>query len=92
MTSINTSSGVAKDIVNKYIRKNMTIGLGSGSAVTQIVKEIGMISIKDSLSFIPTSLQIGIVAEELNLRISDDTKINEINIVFDGAIFVVLVS
>ncbi|HEY7080526.1 MAG TPA: ribose 5-phosphate isomerase A [Nitrososphaeraceae archaeon] len=85
MTSINTSSGVAKDIVNKYIRKNMTIGLGSGSAVTQIVKEIGMISIKDSLSFIPTSLQIGIVAEELNLRISDDTKINEINIVFDGA-------
>ncbi|HEY7571839.1 MAG TPA: ribose 5-phosphate isomerase A [Nitrososphaeraceae archaeon] len=82
---INTSSGVAKEIVNKYIRENMTIGLGSGSAVTKIVKEIGKISIKDSLSFIPTSLQIGVVAEELNLRITDETKISEINIVFDGA-------
>lgn len=85
MTMINTSSGVVKDIVNKYIRENMTIGLGSGGAVTEIVKEIGMISIRESLSFIPTSLQIGIVVEELNLRISNETNISEINIVFDGA-------
>lgn len=85
-SSINTSiRRLAKDIVNKYIIENMTIGLGSGSAVGAIVRELGLISIKDSLTFIPTSLQIGIVAEENNLRINDESRISEIDIVFDGA-------
>jgi len=64
---------LAKDIVNKYIIENMTIGLGSGSAVAAIVGELGRISIKDSLTFIPTSLQIELVAEENNLRINDES-------------------
>jgi ribose 5-phosphate isomerase A len=86
MSSMNTSiRRLAKDIVNKYIIENMTIGLGSGSAVAAIVGELGRISIKDSLTFIPTSLQIELVAEENNLRINDESRISEIDIVFDGA-------
>src|SRR5215831_2795631 len=86
MSSINTSiSRVAKDIVTKYIRENMTIGLGSGMAVAAIVKELGMSPIKNSLAFIPTSLQIGLTAEENNLKINGEGTISEIDIVIDGA-------
>lgn len=76
---------LAKDIVNRYVKENMTIGLGSGSTVAAIVRELGSSSSKDSLSFIPTSLQIEVEAEENNLTIKDESRIPEIDIVFDGA-------
>lgn len=85
-SSINTSiRELAKDVVKKYIKENMTIGLGSGSTVAAIVSELGKMSAKASLTFIPTSLQIEIAAEENNLRIKEESKIPEIDIVFDGA-------
>jgi len=76
--------GLAKDAV-KHARGVKVIGLGSGSSVTFIVRELSALPSKDSIEFIPTSLQIKIEAERGRLRISDEARIPDIDLVFDGA-------
>jgi ribose 5-phosphate isomerase A len=63
----------------------MLIGLGSGSTVAAIVKEMSTLANKKSLNFIATSLQIKLEAEKSALEIIDESCIPEIDIVFDGA-------
>ncbi|HEY7733600.1 MAG TPA: ribose 5-phosphate isomerase A [Nitrososphaera sp.] len=75
---------LAKDAV-KHARRVRLVGLGSGSSVTFIVRELSALPNKDSIQFIPTSLQIKIEAERANLRISDEAMIPDIDLVFDGA-------
>ena len=60
------------------------VGLGSGSTAAFIVKELT--GLKDErMAFVPTSLQIKIEAEKNGLPIADESRIPEIDIVFDGA-------
>ncbi len=75
---------LAKDAV-KHAKGVRVIGLGSGSSVTFIVRELSALPNKDSIEFIPTSLQIKIEAERGHLRISDEARIPDIDLVFDGA-------
>ena len=75
---------LAKDAA-KLAKGSRTVGLGSGSTATYIVKELAGLKDKDRMEFVPTSLQIKIEAEKNNLRIADESRIPEIDIVFDGA-------
>ncbi|HEX2014696.1 MAG TPA: ribose-5-phosphate isomerase RpiA [Nitrososphaera sp.] len=69
----------------KLVKGTRVVGLGSGGTVAFIVKELAKIPDKDSVVFVPTSLQIKIEAENSSLRIADESRIPEIDIVFDGA-------
>jgi ribose 5-phosphate isomerase A len=75
---------LAKDAV-KHAKGARVIGLGSGSSVAFIVRELSALPNKDSIEFIPTSLQIKLEAERGHLRISDEAGIPDIDLVFDGA-------
>ncbi|HKG70800.1 MAG TPA: ribose 5-phosphate isomerase A, partial [Nitrososphaeraceae archaeon] len=76
---------LAKDAVERYVKDNQIIGLGSGSTVAFLVKEMSRLRNKNTLKFIITSLQIKTEAENSGLEIVDENQIPEIDIVFDGA-------
>ena len=75
---------LAKDAV-KLAKGARVVGLGSGSTVAFLVREIPTLSGKGSIEFVPTSLQIKIEAEKSGLRMADENRIPDIDIVFDGA-------
>ena len=75
---------LSKDAV-KYVKGARVVGLGSGSTVAQIVREIANLPNKGSIEFIPSSLQIRLEAEKSALRIADESRIPDTDIVFDGA-------
>jgi ribose 5-phosphate isomerase A len=75
---------LARDAV-KRAKDAKVVGLGSGSTAAYIVREMARLPGKDSMEFVPTSLQIKIEAEKSALRIADESRIPEIDIVFDGA-------
>lgn len=75
---------LAKDAV-KLVDGSRIVGLGSGSSAAAIVRELGSLPNKSSIEFFPTSLQIKIEAEKSSLRIADESRIPDIDIVFDGA-------
>jgi ribose 5-phosphate isomerase A len=74
-----------KDAVKRYVKDNQVIGLGSGSTIAFLVKEMARLENKNTLKFIVTSLQIKTEAENSGLEIVDENQIPEIDIVFDGA-------
>lgn len=75
---------LAKDAV-KRVKGAKVVGLGSGSTVAHIVREMAKLPDKGSMEFIPTSLQIKLEAEKIALRMADESRIPDIDIVFDGA-------
>lgn len=76
---------MAQDAVRQFVKGSQVIGLGSGSMAATIVREIAKLKNKDSLTCIPTSLQIKVEAEKAGLRFADENMIPEIDVVFDGA-------
>jgi ribose 5-phosphate isomerase A len=76
---------LSRDFFKRYITEGSTIGLGSGSTVESIVRNLGLLQFKDSLEFIVTSLQIRIVTESIGLKIVDQNKSRKIDVVLDGA-------
>ena len=75
---------IAKEAI-KLLRGVKVIGLGSGSTVGFIVREMDDLPDKESIEFMPTSLQIKLEAEKCSLRIADENRIPQIDIAFDGA-------
>ena len=75
---------LAKEAV-KLVNGAKVVGLGSGSTAGFIVKEMAKLADKESIEFVPTSLQIKLEAEKSSLRIADENRIPDIDIVFDGA-------
>jgi ribose 5-phosphate isomerase A len=69
----------------KLVKDVKVVGLGSGSTVSFIVRELAKLSDKRSIEFVPTSLQIKLEAEKSSLRIADENTIPDMDIVFDGA-------
>ena len=69
----------------KFVKDVKVVGLGSGSTVGFIVKEMAKLPDKGSIEFVPTSLQIKLEAEKSSLRIADENTIPDMDIVFDGA-------
>jgi ribose 5-phosphate isomerase A len=76
---------LAKEAI-KLVKKDVkVVGLGSGSTVGFIVREMAKLPDKESTEFVPTSLQIKLEAEKSSLRIADENRIPHTDIVFDGA-------
>src|ERR687894_3062579 len=75
---------LAKEAV-KLVKDVKVVGLGSGSTVSFIVREMAKLPDKGSIEFVPTSLQIKLEAEKSSLRIADENRIPHTDIVFDGA-------
>jgi ribose 5-phosphate isomerase A len=75
---------LAQEAVN-FVKDVKVVGLGSGSTVGFIVKEMAKLPDKGSIEFVPTSLQIKLEAEKSSLRIADENIIPDMDIVFDGA-------
>src|ERR671915_12218 len=69
----------------KVVKDVKVVGLGSGSTVGFIVREMAKLPNKGSIEFVPTSLQIKLEAEKSSLRIADENSIPNMDIVFDGA-------
>jgi ribose 5-phosphate isomerase A len=65
--------------------KVQVVGLGSGSTVAAIVKEIAKLPDKNRTEFVATSLQIKKEAENNGLKMVDENRIPNIDIVIDGA-------
>src|ERR687883_1117814 len=61
------------------------VGLGSGSTVAAVVNEIAKLPDKIGREFVTTSLQIKQEAEKNGLKIVDENRIPNIDIVIDGA-------
>lgn len=80
----NTYIALSEDFFKKYISKGSTVGLGSGSTVEKIVRNLSHLEYKDTLEFIVTSLQIRVVSESLGLKIADQRD-GMIDVVIDGA-------
>jgi ribose 5-phosphate isomerase A len=76
---------LAKDAIKRFLRKNQVIGLGSGPMAAAIVEEMANFDGKETLECIPSSFQIKLEAERSGLRIIDESRIPEIELVFDGA-------
>ena len=68
-----------------FKKENIIIGLGSGSTVAELVKKISTVPNIENFNFIPTSIQIKLIAEKAGLKFTDETKINNIDLVIDGA-------
>jgi ribose 5-phosphate isomerase A len=66
-------------------KKNIIIGLGSGSTVAELIKRLSHIPNKENFKFIPTSIQIKMIGEMSGLEFTDESKINDIDLVIDGA-------
>jgi ribose 5-phosphate isomerase A len=75
---------LAKEVV-KLVNDAKVVGLGSGKTAGFIVREMAKLPGKESIEFVPTSLQIKLEAEKSSLRIADENRIPDTDIVFDGA-------
>jgi ribose 5-phosphate isomerase A len=75
---------IAKEAI-ELVSGVKVVGLGSGSTVGFIVREMAELPDKESIEFMPTSLQIKLEAEKCSLRIADENRIPQIDIAFDGA-------
>jgi ribose 5-phosphate isomerase A len=79
------AQALAKKAAAEFVRNGDIVGLGSGPMAAATVKEIGKLPVAKSLSCIASSHQIKMEALAAGLSIVDDSKIPEIDIVFDGA-------
>ena len=75
----------AKDAVKRFVTTNQVVGLGSGSTMTNLVRELANLPYKRSVEFVTTSIQIKIEAEKVGLKIADESNFVGIDVVFDGA-------
>jgi ribose 5-phosphate isomerase A len=76
---------LAKEAVKYFVRPNQVIGLGSGPMAASIVREMANFDGKETLECIPTSFQIKLEAQCSGLKLVDENKMPEVDVVFDGA-------
>lgn len=76
---------LAKEVVERFVKPNQIIGLGSGPMAAAIVREMANFDSKETLECIPTSFQIKLEAQCSRLKLVDEDKVPEIDVVFDGA-------
>jgi ribose 5-phosphate isomerase A len=80
------AQNIAKDAVRQLVEsENKIIGLGSGPMAAAIIQEMKNLPNKEIIECIPSSTEIKIEAQRAALKIADETRIPEIEVVFDGA-------
>lgn len=80
-----SAENLARDAVKRYLKGNQVIGLGSGPMAAAIVREMREVENKETLECVATSYQIKLEAQCSGLKIVDESRIPEIDVVFDGA-------
>lgn len=79
---------LAKNVIKRELAQDnnyQVIGLGSGSTIAVLVREMAKLPNKKMLEFVAASLQIKREAEKSGLKLVDENRIPDIDIVFDGA-------
>jgi ribose 5-phosphate isomerase A len=76
---------LAKEAVKYFVRPNKVIGLGSGPMAASIVREMANFDSKETLECVPTSFQIKLEAQCSGLKLVDENRMPEVDVVFDGA-------
>jgi ribose 5-phosphate isomerase A len=79
------AENLAREAVSKFVKDDQVIGLGSGPMAAAIIREMANFEGKGTLECIPTSFQIKLEAECSGLKMADESRIPEIDVVFDGA-------
>src|ERR687893_2797203 len=80
-----SARNLAKEAVERFVRSNQIIGLGSGPMAAAIVREMTNFNGKETLECIPTSFQIKLEAQCSRLKLVDEDKMPQIDVVLDGA-------
>jgi ribose 5-phosphate isomerase A len=80
-----SAKNLAQEAVQRFVRSNQVIGLGSGPMAAAIVREMGNFDGRNTLECIPTSFQIKLEAQWSGLKLVDVNRMPEIDVVFDGA-------
>ena len=75
----------ARHALNTYMKGTRLVGLGSGSAISILVKELSRLDYKKEINFVTSSLQIEVEAEKAGLRIVDASRIFTVDLIVDGA-------
>ena len=77
----------AADFAIKLVKKNMKIGLGTGSTARIFVKKLAKIIKTNSLEIIgvPTSNSTMELAKELGIELANLNEVGKLDFVFDGA-------
>ncbi len=71
----------------RFVKDDYIIGLGSGRAATALVKSLAkLIKVKNyKIKGVPTSLQIKLIAEKLEIPLVEADQVDYLDVVFDGA-------
>jgi len=71
----------------RFVKDDYIIGLGSGRAATALVKSLAkLIKVKNyKIKAVPTSLQIKLIAEKLEIPLVEADQVDYLDVVFDGA-------
>src|SRR5205823_7229391 len=64
----------ARHALSNYVKGKRVVGLGSGSAIAILVKELSRLDFKKEINFVTSSLQIELEAEQAGLRIVDASR------------------
>ena len=79
------AENLAKKAVEQFVDSHRVIGLGSGPMAAAIVREMANFEGKETLECVATSYQIKLEAECSGLKLVDEDRIPDIDVVFDGA-------
>lgn len=84
----NAARSLAKDALKQFVNQGdiHVIGLGSGPMAAEIVRQMkNFTNIEKKIECVVTSFQIKLEAEHSGLKVVDEGRIPEIDVVFDGA-------
>ncbi|HJU35430.1 MAG TPA: ribose-5-phosphate isomerase RpiA [Nitrososphaera sp.] len=79
------ATSLAKEVIQRFVKPNQIIGLGSGPMAAAIVRELATFDGKETLECIPTSFQIKLEAQCSGLKLVTEDRMLKTDIVFDGA-------
>src|SRR5688500_1339919 len=74
---------LAKEVVERFVKPNQIIGLGSGPMAAAIVREMANFDSKETLECIPTSFQIKLEAQYSGLKLVGEDRMPEVDVVFE---------
>jgi ribose 5-phosphate isomerase A len=79
------AKNLAKEAVERFVKPNRVVGLGSGPMAAAIIREMANFDRKETLECIATSFQIKLEAQCSGLKLVDEDRMPEVDVVFDGA-------
>jgi ribose 5-phosphate isomerase A len=79
------AKNLAKEAVERFVKPDRVVGLGSGPMAAAIIREMANFDGKETLECIPTSFQIKLEAQCSGLKLVDEDRMPEVDVVFDGA-------